>query len=248
MTAITREEKLDVPFMEWAEFKRQFAWRQGEHVTLIGHTGSGKTELLIRLLGNRKRVVVFGTKGRDETMEQLQKAGYRRIKSWSQMPTTDGGPVYRHVVLWPSIEGIENHDLKKLRAVFLNALSAIYRSGSYCLAIDEISFMTDMLNLDGELKFMLQQSRSSGISIIGGTQRPAFIPLAFYQSATHFFFWKENDEVNLKRISEISGHVNKRRIREVIQNLQGAEYEGAPRETLYVNTRTGQLIKTMVEL
>jgi energy-coupling factor transporter ATP-binding protein EcfA2 len=245
-----REERINegVENLTWDEFKRAFKWRQGEHVTLIGHTGSGKTELLIRLLGNRRRVVVFGTKNRDETLQQLMTAGYRRIKSWRQMPSTDKGPIYRHVVLWPDNHGIEATDRAKLRAIFVNAMSAIYRSGGYCLAIDEISVMTGLLGLDGELKFMLQDSRSGGISIIGGTQRPAFVPLAFYQSATHLFFWKENDERNLARISEISGHVNKRKIRELVQSLLGAENENAPRETLYVNTRTGQLIKFRVEL
>lgn len=245
--------ELDVPFLDWNEFKRQFKWRQSEHITLIGHTGSGKTETLIRLLGlgTRKRIVVFGTKGKDSTMDQLLKSGYKRIKSWADMPTTDSGPVYPHVILWPDIRGIEPADLAKIRNTFLNAMSHIYREGGWCLAVDEISFMSDrdMLALDGQLKFMLQQGRSSGISIIGGTQRPAWIPLAFYQSATHLFFWRENDAVNLKRIGEISGNVDKRAIMSLVQNLKGPSHEKDPeRETLYVNTRTGKLIKTMVKL
>src|SRR4051794_31218435 len=106
--------KLEVPFMDWGTFKqRGFAWRQGEHVTLIGFTGSGKTEALIRMLGVRSTVVVLGTKRKDSTLDQLMKSGYKRIKSWDQMPMTDRGPVFRNVVLWPEINGIEPEDLAK---------------------------------------------------------------------------------------------------------------------------------------
>src|ERR1700755_1158742 len=100
----TAIEQTEIPFMEWANFrKRGFQWKQGEHVTLIGFTGSGKTETLIRLIGIRSNVVVFGTKRKDSTLDQLLKSGYKRIKSWAQMPMTDRGPLYRNVILWPDI-------------------------------------------------------------------------------------------------------------------------------------------------
>lgn len=239
---------IEVPFLEWEDFKRQFNWRQGEHVTLIGHTGSGKTELLIRLLPLRKHVVVLGTKGEDETLQQLERSGYKKVSNWNQIPMTDRGPVYSHIIVWPEIEGIDTVQRKILRNIFLQVMSSVYRAGAWCLAIDEIYVMADLLGLDGELKFLLQNTRSSRISIIGGTQRSAFIPLAFYQSSTHLFFWKENDDVNLKRISEISGHMDKRALMRIVKGLKGAEYEGDSRETLYVNTRTNKIIKTMVEL
>lgn len=243
------EDKFNVPFMPWQEFKRKgFQWRQGEHVTLIGFTGSGKTETLIRLIGARSNIVVFGTKRKDSTLDQLLANGFRRIKSWDQMPMTDRGPLYNKVVLWPEMEGLNPEDLQKLRNTFLNAMSYMYRSGGYCLAVDEISVLASELKLDGQLKFLLQQSRSGGISVIGGTQRPKFIPLAFYQSATHLFLWKESDDNNLQRLSEIAGNVNKRAIMRVVRELKGPEFEGDTRETLYVNTRTGKIIKTIVEL
>lgn len=240
MTALV-DRNTDVPSVSWSDFKRQFQWQQGEHVTLIGHTGSGKTETLIRLLPYRKYVAVFGTKGRDKTMDQLTRAGYLRLKQWT-------GDLSNHVVLWPEISGIGPESRKYLRRVFLEAMNSIYNAGGWCLAIDEISFFSDMLGLEGELRFMLQQGRSSGISIIGGTQRPYYIPLSFYSQATHLFFWHESDRRNLERIGEISGHVDNRRIVREVQKLKGPKFEGDTRETLYVNTRTGQILKTMVEL
>lgn len=235
--------------MDWKTFKSKgFQWRQGEHVTLLGFTGSGKTEALIRMLGVRSNVVVFGTKRKDSTLDQLLKSGYKRIKSWDQMPMTDKGPVFHNVILWPEVHGLNPEDIAKLRTTFLNAMSHMYRAGGYCMAIDEISVLASDLRLDGQLKFLLQQSRSGGISVIGGTQRPKFIPLAFYQSSTHLFIWKESDRNNLERLAEIAGNVDRRAIMRIVQELKGPSFEKDTRETLYVNTRTGKLIKTMVEL
>jgi hypothetical protein len=60
-----------------------------------------------------------------------------------------------------------------------------------------------------QLKFLLQQGRSAGISVVAMTQRPAFIPLAFYDQATHLFVWRDNDLRNRQRIGELAGNARR---------------------------------------
>src|SRR5437660_38183 len=62
----------------WREFFTWFrrTWRQGEHVSLIGPTGSGKTTLGIHLIALRPYVTAFAVKPQDDTMHKLLRAGY----------------------------------------------------------------------------------------------------------------------------------------------------------------------------
>lgn len=55
------------PIMEWETFLSEFSepggdfiWRQGEHVTIIGNTSSGKTTLARAILPIRRFVTVSG--------------------------------------------------------------------------------------------------------------------------------------------------------------------------------------------
>jgi hypothetical protein len=61
-----------------------------------------------------------------------------------------------------------------------------------------------------------------------------------YDQATHLFFWRDNDEANLKRIGGI-GFLDAKLIRGTVAELP-------EHEALYINTRTGSLIRTQVDL
>jgi hypothetical protein len=58
-----------------------------------------------------------------------------------------------------------------------------------------------------------------------------------YDQATHLFFWRDNDDANLKRIGGI-GSLDARLVRDTVAALPH-------HETLYVNTRTGRLVQTI---
>lgn len=222
------------PSVPWRDFLHWFArtWAQGEHVTLIGTTGSGKTTLLKQFIGLRSYVVIFGVKGRDDTMDEFIREGYTRIPTWHM------NEVSNHLVLWPKIKGHGHTDDQ--RQVFGYAMDAIYRQGGWCTVFDELSYLSDTLNMDKQLKFFLQQGRSSGISVVGMTQRPAFIPLAFYDQADHLFVWKDNDRRNIQRIAELAGNARKIVEREV-GNLK-------EREVLYLHKDSGYRVRTIVEV
>lgn len=220
-----------VPFGELTHYLQE-TWEQGEHITLVGKTGSGKTTLLEQIIGIMPYVAVFGVKGRDRSMDRfVYDHGYTKVSRW--LPELDN-----YLVLWPPIKGF-NHRKKQIQ-IFEDAMDCIYREGGWCAVFDEVSYLADTLKMTEQLKFLLQQGRSSGISVVGMTQRPAFIPLAFYDQASHLFFWRDNDRRNLERIGELSGNAWATVRREV------AELER--REVLYLHPDSGYRVRTIVEV
>lgn len=223
------------PRITWEQFLRVFKWRQGEHVAYIGPTGSGKTTLALGLLTLRKYIVVLATKPRDTTLDKFAKdTGFVTRKEWKKEPHQ----LHPRRIIWPDASRMDS--VVKQRKEFKATLDAIYREGGWCVYIDELWYIIHHLKLQLEVKTYLQQARSLGISLVVGTQRPAFVPLEVYDQSTHLFFWRDNDESNLKRLSGISW-----RSANVVRSLV-AELD--LHEVLYINTRTGKMYRTKMEL
>lgn len=217
-------------------------WEQGEHISLIGATGCGKTTLAEVLLPLPPYVVVFACKPKDKTMDKLVKGGYSKITEWPPKAYE------KRVVLWPPIS--KRWQVVQQRYAFHNAIDAIYESGGWCVYADEVGYMTAELNMQRAFNMLWQQGRSIGITLVASMQRPRHVSLNAYTQATHIFFWRQNDEQDLKRIAGI-GWVNSKVIQRVVSNLNGPINAGWSRhdccEFLYVNTRSGKLIKSRVE-
>lgn len=222
---------MEAPRVPWDVFLRDhFRWGVGEHVGMIGPTGQGKTTLLTQVLPLHPYVTVFATKPRDDSMEALIASGYVRLERWESIPAVR----MPRRVLWPPARNLDSEVTQ--RAVFHDAFARIYREGGWTVAIDELWYLVNKLNLGNEVKTYLLQARSLGISLVIASQRPAFIPVEVYDQSTHLFFWRDNDEVNLKRLSGISWR-SADMIRYLIANLD--RYQ-----VLYVNTRTGAMVRT----
>jgi hypothetical protein len=228
-----------VPTIKWEDFlyelsQGEFRWRQGEHVTLIGNTGCGKTTMALNILPIRKYFVAFGTKPVSESLDRMIKQLHMtRISEWPTKTQADKLP---RRMLWPPIRN--RMERAKLRGILDRAFDAIfYREGSWCVYVDELPELSQTLKLNDWITTYLRQGREIGISFVTAMQRPKFVPLDVYTNSTHLFFWQEKDWSNLERISAISS-VDTRIVAEVVTTLDKYEF-------LYINTRTGDMVRGM---
>lgn len=222
---------MTVPHVPWERLPRVMQWRQGEHVSAIGPTGTGKTTLMLGLLPQRRYVCVIGTKPQDSTLESLiRNDGYKRIEQWPPPSTRN------RVILWPRISRAS--DIPATRAVISHALDEAFSEGGWCVCADEVWYLCHRLKLTHLLESYWTQGRSINLSLVSSTQRPAHVPLFLYSQATHLFIWRDSDRRNLDRLREISsGALISTDVRKIV--------EGLPAHTaLYLNTRTGTVATT----
>lgn len=221
----------EAPRVPWEVFLQdKFEWRNGEHVGMIGPTGQGKTTLLLNLLPLHPFVVAFATKPADETMDGLVNNGYLKMERWQSIDPLQ----YPRRVLWPNASRLSS--TKNQQEIFHDAFQRIYREKGWTVAIDETWYITNVLKLSADIKMFLLQARSLGISLVCATQRPSSVPVEIYDQSTHLFFWRDNDENNLKRMSGIS-YRSASLIRSIVSNLERFQ-------VLYINTRTGEMLRT----
>ncbi len=223
--------------LPWPEFLARFNWQQGEHVSLIGPTGGGKTTVAVQLLDRRRYVCAMGTKPKDDTFEALKRAGYREVR---ELPERGQPP---RVIVWPRATTLDKVARRRNADAIRAALDRGYSAGGWTLFVDELSYVANTLGLKSELADIWDQGRAVKVSLIGTTQRPRHIPLQAYSAATHLFLWRNNDRQDIDRLAGLNG-ADTASIRKIVPNLKRLRGAGGG-EVLYVNTRTGELCITL---
>lgn len=197
--------------LSWRELEELFyrEHRQGEHLTVVGPTDSGKTVLLRELAkirarrraedGNPSRVTYLATKPRSKSVSELD---WPIVKRW---PPTYG---QWHVVVWPRSSDPE-HAARQQAAIFRPLLKTIYVEGGQTVVCDELLDFTEPLPDGMGLKPIIVQYETKGreldLSLFAATQRPRNVPRVVWSEPKWFGVFRIEDYDDLRRVREIGG-------------------------------------------
>jgi energy-coupling factor transporter ATP-binding protein EcfA2 len=228
----------DVERAPWDDFIEDFtrAHKLGDHVSIIGPTGEGKSTLGLAILEERKEardshIVIIATKPKDETLSRM---GWPIITQW---PPSYG---QNQVILWPRFGSDPESAPMKQRKVIQPALVSIFNDGSRVVYFDEAWYLDEKMKLGGMIDQYLTQGRSNQLTVIIGTQRPRNVPRTIFSEPAWVFFFRTRDNDELKRVSEIGGSVDTAMVRDEIQSLEKYEF-------LCIRKDTGEMVRSKVE-
>lgn len=231
MTTTTAAAPRDLPkalaglFRPWDEFRAAMDWAQGEHVIICAPTGRGKTTLMLELQEKRSAVVILATKPKDAIFDDMRERGFTKIRKWSERK-----PLQYRYLLWPKIDKLRE-DIEDQWREFHDALPAMYSEGHWCIAADEFQYLVQKLGLGSDFEMLLYQGRALKISMLLCFQRPAWVPLAAYSSASHIFLSRTNDD--LRNIGAV-GSLDLTAIRRLVRQLPRYYF-------LYINALNDEL-------
>lgn len=222
-----------VPHLSWDEAIKAMNWGSGQHVTLIGPTGRGKTELLIKLLDTRRWKVFLSTKSKDDTQRGL--TGYYRTSD----PLLINSDISPKILFSPrKVQGLSAAQIKEYQGnAYKQVLTRLRDQGGWTIGLDEVRYLTSTLGLASELEVLWLQGRSEGLSLVANTQRPRHVPLEAYSQATHLFLWNTADDEDVDRIADMVPGLNRDAVESALRT-QNAH------DALYVNAWSGNMFTT----
>jgi ABC-type dipeptide/oligopeptide/nickel transport system ATPase component len=185
-------------------------WKQGEHVIIIGDTGTGKTYLESKILPIRKHVILMRTKPDDIKFD-----GFKKVTSQLSIGAIPFGNDAKKITRWmlqPKLNSFVDQ-----RQEINRTFQMAWVEGGWTIVVDECYYISNKLKLQDPLDMLLTQGRSKHITLVVGMQRPAWISRFSLSQATHAFIFRceGRDLKNLadalspkivKPVQELTGH------------------------------------------
>jgi hypothetical protein len=216
-------------------------FKQGDHVTILGPTKSGKTTLALDVVEIRSYVLGIFTKPEDPLLDDVRRRGWRYTHKLD-IQVQDGVVQDRRVAYHPVYRSGTIRQKEQRQAVAVQAAADyVFDAGKWCVFVDEGVWVTQHLGLARELQAFWYQGRTSDISLVLLAQRPAWVPRAAYSQAEHVFFFHTSDREDQKRFADLGGGVDTDAVRALVAGL-------ARHEFLYVAPHEGTLLRSKVQL
>lgn len=189
-------------------------WRPGQHITAIAQTGHGKSTLLANVASLRTYVAVMATKPRDATLSRLYPSPpFHDTPDWP-------GRGYK-ILLWPRLVDLSAESTDRQAAAIRAALNGAFADGGWTIVVDELHHLSDNagLGLRAELSNLWRMGRSSQVSVLAATQRPAHVPLEAYSQASHVFISRLPDRRDVDRVAEATSVLDRDALRVLVPRL-----------------------------
>lgn len=200
LATFTRAEFLD----------KKWRCRPGEHVTIIGPTGCGKSTLAYQLLQRTATpahpVIAFLKKPKDGNVVRMSKGlGLRTVRSWPPPPSLFSPRKPAGYLLHPPTAFKPEVDRPKKGKIFRAALLDGYQKGKRILYVDDAYGVSELLGLRDELIELWTELRSMDAELWTAFQKPSHVPLWAYSQAEHIFLFNDPDKRARDRFAEIGG-------------------------------------------
>src|SRR6185369_10412460 len=197
--------------------------RPGEHTTIVGPTGCGKTWLAYQILGGiatrKMPAIVLVNKPRDATAAVFVKElGYRTVTNWPPAPSIWKDNKPPGWLVWPPTAYDPDIDRPRKHVVFRRALLDSYKRGRRWIYVDDAYGVSELLQLREELIELWTELRSNDGGLMAAFQRPSHVPLWAYSQAEHLFLFNDPDKRARERFGEIGG-VDPRFVQDAVGRL-----------------------------
>lgn len=144
-------------------------WEPGQHVAVIGHTGTGKTTLMSSLIDMREYVIFFRTKSDDVRFKSLTK-----VRDTKRMDD-----LFSHRLMFEPM-------YERQGSMGGGMIEKAWRQGGWTVFLDEL-FYLHKIGLQRHVDMLLTQGRSKRISVVAGMQRPVHVTRFALSEVTHIF-------------------------------------------------------------
>jgi hypothetical protein len=174
----------------------QDKWEPGQHLTIDGPTGCGKTWVASDIVRLKNYIVVMASKKQDGTLEK-QYRDFKRVERFN--------PQYGETkfLLWPRPKYLG--DIDRQRNVYARGLNEAWLQGAWTIQLDDVFYLAQTLKMYKLIQTLYTQARSEDISLVGLIQRASWVPIEVSNQSTYFVMFYNKDIGDIQKISHING-------------------------------------------